>query len=258
MIPFQQLRQSDLPLPASTVAVLPLGALETHGPHLPLGTDSLIAEALLDRTAGLRGETAPPAVRLPVLWLGASDEHASRAGTLSWPAEALAGQITAIGHGLAAAGIGRLVLLNAHGGNRATAEIAALRLRGDAGMLVVTPHWSQFGLPDDLPDHLPRHGDIHGGWQETALMLAGYPELVNREAIADFPIDTALTGRLGQLFPVGRIGWGWHTGDLSSSGALGRADLATPALGEQLLDHLAAALAALIAEVSALPWPDQR
>ena len=150
MLFYTDLTQNDLPLPPETVAILPLAAIETHGPHLPLGTDVIIAEAIVDKAAQALElvDQEKISVMLPTLWLGASDEHADRAGTLTQDAELLIGQIVAIGGQLAASGINRLVLLNAHGGNKAAAEIAALRLRRDFDMLVAYPHWAQFGLPE--------------------------------------------------------------------------------------------------------------
>ncbi|MAJ64963.1 MAG: creatininase [Alphaproteobacteria bacterium] len=254
MLFYTDLTQNDLPLPPETVAILPLAAIETHGPHLPLGTDVIIAEAIVDKAAQALElvDQEKISVMLPTLWLGASDEHADRAGTLTQDAELLIGQIVAIGGQLAASGINRLVLLNAHGGNKAAAEIAALRLRRDFDMLVAYPHWAQFGLPEALPADLPTRGDVHGGWQETAILMAVREDLVADDERTDF----AATGPIaGSLFPKGRIGWGWMTSDMNPDGAIGRADLATPMLGAALLDHLGPALANLILELSAMSWP---
>ena len=126
------------------VAVLPLAAIEQHGPHLPLSTDLDIGIGLLAAAC----ERLPddfPALVLPALSVGASREHARFAGTISLEPELLAEVIHAHGAALAEAGVGRLVLSNSHGGNRAAAETAALRLRDELGLLVVTAHY--FLLP---------------------------------------------------------------------------------------------------------------
>lgn len=253
MLFYTDLNQHDLPLAPETVAILPLAAIESHGPHLPLGTDVMIAEAIVDRAATTleRADQEQLAVMLPTLWLGASDEHSVTPGTLTQEAELLITQIVAIGASLAIAGINRLILLNAHGGNKAAAEIAALRLRTQHDMLVAFPHWSQFGLPDGLSAELMARGDVHGGWQETSIMLAIRPDLVRENECRDFtgPAPAA------PLFPQGAIGWGWVTDDINRSGAIGRADLASPILGAALLDHLGPALADLITAMAAASWP---
>ena len=255
MLFYTDLNQDDLPLPPETVAILPLGAIESHGPHLPLGTDVMIAEAIVDRAATTleRADQERLAVMLPTLWLGTSDEHSATPGTLTQEAELLVTQIVSIGASIAAAGINRLVLLNAHGGNKAAAEIAALRLRTQHDMLVTYPHWSQFGLPEGLADELTGGGDVHGGWQETSIMMAIRPDLVTEDQISDFSGPAPAPG----LVPKGKIGWGWMTDDINASGAIGRADLATPMLGAALLDHLGPALADLITAISAPPWPPE-
>ncbi|MEO0392105.1 MAG: creatininase family protein [Pseudomonadota bacterium] len=255
MLFYTDLNQQDFPLTADMVAILPLGAIESHGPHLPLGTDVMIAEAIVDQAAVTleRADQDQRVVMMPTLWLGASDEHSHNLGTLTQEAELLAAQITAIGASLAANGINRLILLNAHGGNKAAAEIASLRLRSQHEMLVAYPHWAQFGLPADLPEALKAKGDVHGGWQETSILMAIRPDLVAENKRTDFAANTPSP----RLFPKGPIGWGWMTDDINPAGAIGRADLATPILGAALLDHLGPALADLITDVVAAPWPPE-
>lgn len=252
MLFFTELTQSDWPLADGTVAILPLAAVEAHGPHLPLGTDQMIAEGIVDKAA-LALELMDrdrAAVMLPTLWLGASAEHGDKPGTLSQDPEQMAAQIVSVGISLAQAGIDRLVLFSAHGGNRAAAEIASLRLRTEAGMLVATPHWSNFGLPEGLNPPAPKAGDVHGGWQETSIMLALRPDLVQMDKAADF------TGAppASPLFPAGPIGWGWMTSDINETGAIGRADLGTPMLGAALLDYFGPQLADLIVAMADADW----
>lgn len=235
------------------VAVLPLAAMEAHGPHLPLATDALIAEGILDRAAAL-ATGAPEVLRLPLLWLGASAEHADRAGTLSQEPEALIAQIVAIGEGLVKCGIHRVVLFNGHGGNIAPASIAALKLRTRFNMLAASAHWLDFGLPQDMEAPAPLAGDVHGGWVETSVLLHLTPDLVVRGAVADRPASPPAPS----LFPSGPINWGWKTDDLASQGGdggwIGHARRADPALGARMVDHAAQALNKLLAEIAAAPW----
>jgi creatinine amidohydrolase len=244
----------DFSWPENAVAVLPLGAVETHGPHLPLGTDGLIADGILDRAAAMDGDTTVVA-RLPLLWLGASAEHADRAGTLSRAPEQVIADIVAIGEGLAHCGIKRVVLFNGHGGNIAAAGIAALKLRTRFGMLAASAHWLDFGLPAGLDAPTPPLGDVHGGWVETSVMLHLAPALVVTRAAR----GRDATPPAPSLFPQGPIAWGWKLDDLAPGSAdggwIGRPDLATPALGQALVDHAAGATLRLLQELSAAAWP---
>ena len=238
-------------LPADTVAVLPLGAMETHGPHLPLGTDAVIADMLLDLAAARHAGHAP-VVRLPLLWLGASAEHAHNAGTLTTEPELLIAEITAIGKGLHRAGVQRIVLFNGHGGNIALASIAALKLRTQFDMLAASAHWLDFGLPADLEPPAPVRADVHGGWIETAIMLHLAPHLV------DITAARAQSTRppAPLLSPEGPISWGWRSDDLGGSW-IGRPELATAEMGRRLADHASERLCALLNELAAARWPSR-
>ncbi len=246
LVPFTHLTQADLPW-TDGVAVIPLAAVETHGPHLPLGTDGLIAEGILAR-AGER--IAARVAVLPTQWLGASAEHSDLAGTLSCEPEHLIAAIVCLGEGLARAGIKRVVLFNGHGGNMALGSIAALKLRTRFGMLAASAHWLDFGLPPNLVPPAPLLRDVHGGWAETSVLLHLAPQLVKKESAT---ANGALTPA-PSLFPSGPIAWGWKIGDLAEGGWIGRPDLATPELGRALVDHAAGALAELIDELSAARW----
>ncbi len=236
------------------VAILPLAAMETHGPHLPLGTDGLIAEGILDHAART-DQSATPFVRLPLLWLGASSEHADRTGPLSTTPEQLITQIESIGEGLARSGIRRVVLFNGHGGNIAAASITALKLRTRFDMLAASAHWLDFGLPESVTPPSPVMADVHGGWVETSVLLHMAPQLVVKNAIA----ARAATSPAPSLFPNGPIAWGWKLDDLAqdqtAGGWIGRPDLATAELGKALLDHAAEKLRGLLCEIAAATWP---
>lgn len=246
--PYRDLTQSDMPA-RNAVAILPLAAVEVHGPHLPLGTDAIIADGMVDRAAAL-DQSERAILQLPILWLGASTEHANRAGTLSREPEALIADIIAVGAGLATRGISRAILFNAHGGNIAAASIAALKLRTQHQMLVASVHWLDFGLPPALTAPAPVEGDVHGGWMETSILLHLAPQTVKA-------IPAAAVGRppAPSLFPQGRINWGWMTSDIAPDGYVGRPDLATAAIGKTLVDHAAERLNALAAELAGAAWP---
>lgn len=150
----------------------------------------------------------------------------------------------------------KLVIFNSHGGQRAHVDLAALRLRVAHGLLVVRAHSFAFGVPPGLfeADELA-HG-LHGGAVETSLLLHLRPDLVRREALADFPSrGAALAARGGLLGAEKPVGIGWMTQDLNPQGACGNAVAADAGKGRALLDHWAARLVQLLAEVEALPAP---
>lgn len=238
----------------SAVAVIPLAAMESHGPHLPLGTDGLIVEGILDRAETL-ATGARNYLRLPLLWLGASAEHADHTGTLSQEPEQLIAQIVDIGAGLAKCGVRRVVLFNGHGGNIAVGQLAALKLRTRFDMLAASAHWLDFGLPAGLVAPASAIDDVHGGWVETSALLHLAPELVVRGAVAARPASSPVA----RLFPAGPISWGWKTDDLAAQGGdggwIGRPELADEKLGSQLIAHAAGALVALLDDIAATTWP---
>lgn len=241
--------------PARTIALLPVAAIEQHGPHLPLSTDAVINEGVV--TEALRRLPASASVLvLPALNVGDSLEHTAFPGTLSADLNDLLGLWLAVGRGVAHAGVRKLVIFNSHGGQRAHVDLAALRLRVAHGLLVVRAHSFSFGVPPGLfeLDELA-HG-LHGGAVETSLLLHLRPELVRREALADFPsFGRTLAARGGLLGVEKPVGIGWMTQDLNPHGACGNAAAASAGKGAALLDHLATHLVRLLAEAEALPVP---
>ena len=241
-------RWQDLPwtafatLPQDTVAVLPVAAIEQHGPHLPVSVDTTINEALVAATLALLPDDARVLV-LPTQAIGLSVEHVRFAGTLTSSAETLLALWTDIGESVARAGVRRLLILNSHGGQPQLVDLVCRRLRGRAKMLAVGCLWSRLGIPDGLDD--PE--GIHGGRVETSLMLHVAPERVDMTQARNFRsawLDRAAT--YATLSPEGAVGFGWETQDLHPAGALGDATLATAEDGARLLRHTASRLAALI------------
>jgi creatinine amidohydrolase len=234
---------------ARWIAVLPLAATEQHGPHLPLRTDVLIAEAYLERVRELLPENIP-ATFLPIEEIGISTEHTDYLGTLTLPADVALEQWAAIGESVARAGIRKLVMVTSHGGNSAAMTIVAQNLRAEHGLLAVTTAWSRFGTPDGIfPAEELRHG-IHGGAVETSIMLARYPNDVRKEAIANFvPSSIAMEKDFRWLSTHRPAPLAWQAQDLHPSGAAGDATLASAEKGGRLLDHGARAFCELLADV---------
>ena len=235
--------------PARWIAVLPLAATEQHGPHLPLATDVMIAEAYLARVRELLPENIP-ATFLPVQPIGISTEHIHYPGTLTLPTEAALQSWMGLGESVARAGIRKLVMVTSHGGNSAAMTLVAQDLRAQHGLLVVTTGWSRFGAPEGLfsAEEL-RHG-IHGGAVETSIMLAKFKPHVRVEAIADFrSAGVAMEQEYRWLSAHRPAPFAWQAQDLHPSGAIGDATQASAEKGERLLDHGARAFCELLAEV---------
>lgn len=233
------------------VALLALGAIEQHGPHLPLSTDLDIACGLQAAALKRLGPELEVYV-LPPLAIGASEEHTNFAGTLSLTAGQMSDQIAAIGAALHRSGLRRLVILNAHGGNIGWLGPAAIALRRRFGMLVVKANYMLFAAPAHLlgADEL-RHG-LHGGQAETAMMLHLHPERVRVDQIKRFASSAEQLPSDALLGPEGEAAWAWLAEDLNPAGVVGDAAAATAELGEQLIAFYGERLAQIITEAAAV------
>jgi creatinine amidohydrolase len=235
--------------PARWIAVLPLAATEQHGPHLPVGTDVMIAQAYLARVRELLADTVP-ATFLPLQPVGISTEHIDYPGTLTLSTEIALQTWMALGVSVARAGIKKLVMVTSHGGNSAAMTLVAQDLRAQYGLLVVTTGWSRFGVPEGLFSAQElRHG-VHGGAVETSIMLARFPQQVRSNEIADFrPKGIAMEKDYRWLSAHRPAPFAWQAQDLHSSGAAGDATQASAEKGQRLIDHGAAAFCELLADV---------
>ncbi len=234
---------------ARWIAVLPLAAVEQHGPHLPLGVDSFIADAYLTRVHKIRPAELPVTF-LPAQRIGVSVEHLAYPGTLTLSTTTAIAAWTEIGDSLARAGLRKLVFVTSHGGNVAAMELVARDLRARRHMLAVTVGWQRFGYPDGAFSGEEKKHGIHGGDIETSLMLAATPGSVRTGEAHNAPPATVAMARefkwLGAYRPAG---FAWMTQDLNASGAVGDATLANAAKGEAALAHGAQAFVELLGEV---------
>jgi len=232
------------------IAVLPLAATEQHGPHLPLGVDSFIADAYLARVRDLIPADLPVTF-LPVQRIGQSDEHVAFPGTLTLSAATAIRAWTEIGESVARAGVKKLVLITSHGGNVSAMEIVARDLRVRLGMLAVTVGWHRFGYPEGTFDAEERRHGIHGGDIETSLMLAGRRDTVRMEKTeAAIPATVGMAQEFHWLGAFRPAGFGWMTQDLHPSGTVGDARAATAEKGEAALAHGAKRFVELLREVN--------
>ena len=214
------------------VAVLPVAAIEQHGPHLPVGVDAFINEGYLERAIA-RAPADPPTLFLPLQAVGKSNEHIDYPGTLTLSMETVTRAWTEIGESVARAGCRKLVFMNSHGGNVPVIAAVARELRVRCGMLAVQAGWSALGYPDGLFSAEERAHGIHGGDAETSLMLAFKPDLVRWDEARNFLSSAvAIEKDFKRLRVTQPIGFGWMSNDLNEDGVVGDASKATAAKGE--------------------------
>ncbi|MDH6592663.1 creatinine amidohydrolase [Variovorax sp. TBS-050B] len=239
----------------ATVAVLPLGATEQHGPHLPLGVDSVLADGIVAAALPLLAPELP-VLFLPTQQIGLSPEHARFAGTLTLSAETLIRVWNEIGAGVARAGVRKLVLFNAHGGHVGAMDIVARELRAAHGLIVYSVSWFNLPLGDagaqfSAGEH--RFG-VHAGQIETSMMLALAPQQVRMQAAKDFRSTSEARAAGYEILGNGRSAkLGWAMEDYNAEGAAGNAAAATAQAGQAVIDTAARQLALLLDEVSRLP-----
>ena len=236
--------------PERTIAILPVAATEQHGPHLPVMTDTAIAEGMI---AVLR-ERLPAdldVLVLPVQPVGKSNEHLLSPGTLSLGADTLARVHVEIGECVHRAGVRKMVLANSHGGNVPVLATVARELRVRCGMLVATTHWRWFGLPQDLYDAVEARHGIHAGDIETSLMLAFRRDLVHMDKARDIvSAAVAMEQEFSHLSAAGPHAFGWIAQDLNPDGAVGNAALASAEKGMRTAAHQIDGFIGLVRDMS--------
>lgn len=235
------------------VAVLPVGATEQHGPHLPLAVDTDINRGIVHETARILSAGTLPVLFLPTMPIGKSTEHLDFPGSLSFSSQTLISMWTEIGECVAASGVRRLVFFNSHGGQVAPMDIVARDLRVKFDILTISCNWFGLGLPEGLiSEHEARYG-IHAGELETSMMLHLQGDKCRMDKARNFTSQieqlNAATRHLG-LGPGGKLGW--KTSDLNADGACGNAAAGTAETGAKAVEYVAGQLALMLAEVHAL------
>jgi creatinine amidohydrolase len=241
---------------ATTVAVLPVGATEQHGPHLPLCVDQCLVDGIV-AAALPQLPAAVPVLVLPTQQVGYSPEHAGFAGTLTLPVETVIATWVALGECVARSGVRKLVLFNSHGGQASLLDIVARELRVRSRLVVYGCNWWNLPLGDEVNGLFPaeehRFG-VHGGDVETSLMLALRAQHVRMAQAADFASTSRERAARYPILGNGRSAkLGWAMEDYNPQGAAGHAAAATEAKGRAVLAAAGRQLALLLQEVAQLP-----
>ena len=234
------------------VVILPIGAIEQHGPHLPLITDTMIATGALDATlAQLPDEVKVWA--LPPQAYGKSNEHINFAGTVTLSAETLMAVLRDIAASVARTGFRRLAFLNAHGGNISLLNTVARDIRVETGLMVFCIHGIQYGKPMFAMSEQEWTFGLHAGEIETSLILAMAPDLVKME-LAPTSYPNFPENDMG-LFFTGNASLAWLADDWSETGVYGDATLGSAEKGQVLLDAAVVNLTKLLALLSTFEVP---
>lgn len=242
--------------PARAVAVLPLGATEQHGPHLPLSVDTVLVEGVID-AALAHLSASDPVLVLPTQTVGLSTEHTAFAGTLHLNPQTVIQLWCDLGASVARAGVKKLLMFNAHGGHVGLMDVVARELRARHGLIVYCSSWYNLPMDDAVmrlfsaDEH--RFG-VHAGDIETSMMLALSAADVNMAQAQNFASTSQERARRYDILGNGSSAkLGWHMQDYNPHGAAGNASAATAAKGEALVQSAGTQLALLLKELVSLP-----
>ena len=239
----------------NAVAIVPVAALEQHGPHLPVMVDTRLAGEVGRRTALRAAGAGLPALVLPVIWHGLSEHHMPFGGTVTLDSRSFFLAIRGVVHSVARHGFGRILILNGHGGNIVAAQVAAQDLSLELELPVVAAtYWleaaSRFAEILDVQDNV-----MHAGEAETSMMMVLEPDLVDRSDLeaARGPMDA-------QFLRAGRGSYRWRAlHHVTHNGVIGDPSAATAGKGERLLAAAAESLFELISDPDTFgPQKDRR
>jgi creatinine amidohydrolase len=234
-----------------SILVQPLGAIEQHGPHLPLSTDLVIAEAVASAAVEAVGDDLDVWL-LPPLAYTKSNEHAWHAGTVWLGARTLLAVLEDVGRCVGALPARRLVFFNGHGGNSALLNVANREVRLAHGLMTFLAHPS---VPADQGGVSPPSElgmGVHGGTDETSMMLHLRPDLVDMSRAARHVPEHLAANRHVRF--GGRVSFGWLSDDFGPSGVIGDPTVATAELGKQLFEAAVTSFVEALHEIAAFEF----
>ncbi|NWF60700.1 MAG: creatininase family protein [Fischerella sp.] len=243
-----------MPNKENVVLIQPVGAIEQHGPHLPLIVDAAIGVAVLGKALE-KLDAIVPAYALPALYYGKSNEHWHFPGTITLSAETLLATLMEVAESIYRAGFRKLILMNSHGGQPQVMEIAARDLHIKYSDFLVFPlfTWRVPHITGELLSPQEKKLGIHAGDAETSIMLSILPEQVKMEkAVAEYPPEQPQ----GSLLSIeGKLSFAWATRDLSKSGVVGDPTVATKEKGDRILESVSDGWVRAIQDIYAFKQP---
>ena len=245
----------QMPNKQDVVIVQPIGAIEQHGPHLPIAVDSAISLGVLGKALSELDEQIP-AYALPCLYYGKSNEHSGFPGTITLSATTLLDVIREMALSVYRSGFRKLVLMNSHGGQPQIMEIAARDLHQEYPDFSVFPlfTWRVPHITGDLLTAKEQEYGIHAGDAETSIMLSLLPEQVKMEqAVKEYPQGLPENSLLDM---EGKLPFAWLTKELSKSGVMGDATVATKEKGDRILQSVADGWVQVIQDIHKFEQPN--
>lgn len=243
-----------MPDKSNVVLIQPVGAIEQHGPHLPLVVDSAIGVAVLGKALE-KLESKIPAYALPPLYYGKSNEHWHFPGTITLTAQTLMAVLVEVAVSVYRAGFRKLVFINSHGGQPQVLEIVARDLHQQYEDFMVFPlfTWRVPHIAKELLTPKEQELGIHAGDAETSMLLSILPDYVKMDAaVAEYPYSLPEDSLLSM---EGKLPFAWVTRDLTQSGVLGDPTTATKEKGDRLLDSVSDGWAQVIRDIHAFSQP---
>ena len=225
------------------IALLPVGAIEQHGPHLPLDTDAFDAEYLSKRVAGACSDPKP--LVLPLVPYGVSYHHVDFKGTVSISNETLSRLVYDLGMSVAANGIKKLVIINGHGGNSPALNYAAQMINRDSRIFVCVDTGETSDV--DIEAIVDTPNDVHAGEVETSTSLAVRPHLVRLD-LASRSVPEFSSRYLDFTSKRG-VSWYAYTRKISTSGVMGDPTKASAKKGEQIWEMMIAHMVGLVEDL---------
>ncbi len=241
----------------NVVIVQPIGAIEQHGPHLPIVVDAAMSLGVLGKALE-KLPSAIPAYALPCLYYGKSNEHCSFPGTITLSATTLLSVITEVAESVYRSGFRKLIFMNSHGGQPQILEIAARDIHEKYEDFSVFPlfTWRVPNIAKDLLTPQELEYGIHAGDGETSIILSLLPDQVKMsQAVKEYPQGLPEESLLSM---EGKLPFAWLTKELTKSGVIGDATAATKEKGDRLLASISDAWVQVIQDVYRFKQPSPK